>query len=52
MNDLLSNLDKLHTTELGIVRIRGNLELGTDDVVNWCRHRIKNANDIIRKGKN
>jgi len=36
-NDLLSNIDKVHTTTLGIVRIKRNLELTIDDadVVNW-----------------
>ena len=52
MNELLSNLDKLHTTELGVGRIRKNLGLETDDVVAWCRQEIKKAKNIIRKGKN
>ena len=50
-NDLLSNLEKLHTTELGVERIRGNLNLDTDDAVKWCRQKIEKA-DIVRKGKN
>jgi len=51
--DLLSNLDKIHTTELGIVRIKKNLELTDDtDVVAWCKRKIENANNIIRRGKN
>ena len=52
MNDLLTSLDKLHTTELGVMRIKRNLDLSTDDVVEWCKQRILNADDIIRKGKN
>ena len=52
MNDLMTNLNKIHTTPLGIMRIKKNLELETDDVVNWCRKKTKNADDIIRKGKN
>lgn len=32
-NKLLLNLDKLHSTELGIVRVKGNINLTTDDVV-------------------
>jgi hypothetical protein len=51
-NDLLSNIDKIHTTELGIMRIRKNLELETQDVVKWCKQKIKHANDIHKKGKN
>lgn len=51
-NDLLTNLDKIHTTELGIERIKKNLRLDTADVVNWCMQKTANANDIVRKGKN
>ena len=32
-DELLKNLDKLHTTELGVERIKRNLFLDTDDVV-------------------
>lgn len=50
---LLSNLDQLHTTDLGAERIRKNLCLNTDDVVGWCRERIKAKNSsIAQKGKN
>jgi hypothetical protein len=51
-DDLLINLDRLHTTELGIHRIRRNLSLGDMDVVSWCKDRIKEAIDIERRGKN
>ena len=53
-NDLLSNIDKVHTTTLGIVRIKRNLELTIDDadVVNWCKSKIKTASNITRQGKN
>ena len=50
--DLLDNLDKVHTTELGAVRIKRNLDLQTDDVVDWCVQRIAQADSAIRKGKN
>ncbi len=50
--DLLGNLDKLHTTELGVMRIKKNLNLNTEDVVKWCRERIHSANQILRRGKN
>lgn len=50
---LLNHLDKLHTTELGIIRIKRNLSLETDEVVDWCRSKILSSNAIIsRKGKN
>ena len=52
MKELLNNLDKIHTTELGLMRIRKNLGLEVDNVVEWCRERIKLADKIIRKGKN
>ena len=32
-NQLLENLEKLHTTELGVGRIKKNLSLDTDEVV-------------------
>lgn len=52
-NELLLNLVKLHTTDLGVMRIRKNLSLGTDDVVSWCKSKIQNPNSsIIKKGKN
>ena len=51
--ELLSNLDKIHTTELGMERIKRNLCLNVDDVVGWCKQKIQDKNSsIIRKGKN
>lgn len=50
--DLLANLDKIHTTELGAERIKNNLSLDTADVIAWCKLKIESANNIIRKGKN
>lgn len=55
MNELLENIKKLHTTPMGVERIRRNLGLGDDvkDVVKWCRERIELAEtNIARKGKN
>ena len=51
-NDLVTNLDKIHTTRLGIERIKKNLGVDMTDAVAWCKQKIENANDIIRKGKN
>lgn len=52
-NELLENLDKLHTTELGVVRIKKNLSLDTEDVVDWGRVKIESPNAVItRNGKN
>ena len=51
--ELLNNLDKLHTTELGVMRIKRNLSLDTDDVVLWCKKKINSDHAVItRKGKN
>lgn len=50
---LTAHLDRLHTTELGAVRIRRNLALDTDAVVSWCRQKIEAPGaEIQRKGKN
>ena len=52
-NDLLLNLDRLHTTEMGVERIKRNLSLDTDDVVEWCRGKIFDAGaSLSRRGKN
>ncbi len=51
--ELLKNLDKLHITELGVVCIKRNLSLDTDNVVDWCKTKINSANAVItRNGKN
>ncbi len=52
-NELLINLDKLHTTDLGIKRIKKNLRLNTNNVVLYCQNKIKDNNCYIyKKGKN
>jgi len=51
-NEITKNINKIHTTELGTLRIKRNLELETDDVVNWCKKEILKMNDIYKKGKN
>jgi hypothetical protein len=51
--NLISNSDKIHTTESGKERIKRNLCLATDDVVDWCIQKIRDTeSDIFRKGKN
>lgn len=50
---LLSNLDKLHTTKMGVDRIKNNLSLNVKDVVSWCKDKISDTEcQITRKGKN
>ena len=52
-NELLENLDRLHTTELGVIRIKKNLSLNVENVIEWCKEKISLSNtEIIRKGKN
>ena len=54
-NELLENIEKLHTTPMGIDRIRRNLRLGdaVKDVDTWCREKILDSNAVItRQGKN
>ena len=50
--ELLNNIDKIHTTEMGINRIQKNLEIDVDPV-EYCISKIKDKNALIeRKGKN
>ncbi len=50
---LLSNIDKVHTTKLGIDRIKKNLKIDTDDVVEWCKNKVLDQNcNIYKQGKN
>lgn len=52
-NELLTNLHRLHTTELGVLRIKRNLSLDTDDVVGWCKMKTSSPNAVLeRNGKN
>ena len=54
-NDLLENIEKLHTTPMGVERIRCNLSLGEDvkDVVTFCQQKILDDKaEITRQGKN
>ena len=48
---LLQNMDKIHTTKLGIDRIKNNLKLNTNNVVEYCKEKIKKSK-ITKKGKN
>ncbi|SKC08981.1 Protein of unknown function [Lachnospiraceae bacterium] len=52
-NILINNIDRIHTTEMGVDRIKRNLELENIDVVVWCKESILDKNAIIeRQGKN
>ena len=51
--ELLNNLDKIHTTKMGVDRIKKNLNIEIEDVVNYLLNKIKNPDAVIeRKGKN
>ena len=50
---LISNIDKVHTTEMGIDRIKKNLKLDTNDVVEFCKSKVLDKNcNIYKQGKN
>ena len=50
---LLANIDKIHTTEMGIGRIKKNLKLNNNDIVEYCKNQILNKScNIYKKGKN
>ena len=50
--ELLLNIDKIHTTDMGKERILKNLKISSD-VVNYCKNIIINEKcNIYKKGKN
>lgn len=52
-NLLILNIDKVHTTEMGIDRIKKNLKLNIDDVIEYCKNKIlDNKCNIYKCGKN
>ncbi len=51
--ELINNIDKIHTTVLGIDRIRKNLNLTITDVVGYCKNKIMSKDcNIYMQGKN
>ena len=51
--ELLNNIDKVHTTEMGVDRIKRNIDVDVEDIVKYCIDKIKQDNAVIeRKGKN
>ena len=50
---LLSNISKIHTTKMGIDRIKRNLKLDTNDVVDYCKNKVLDKDcNIHKQGKN
>ena len=37
---LINNIDKIHTTKMGIDRIKKNLKLDIDDVVEYSKNNV------------
>ena len=49
---LLENVDKIHTTEMGVGRIQKNLEI-SEEPVGYCISKLKQENAVvIKEGKN
>ncbi len=49
---LLENIEKIHTTEMGIGRIQKNLGI-SDEPVSYCTSKLEQDNSVVRKeGKN
>ena len=49
---LIENIDKIHTTEMGIGRIQKNLGI-TEEPVSYCISKLKQENSVVTKiGKN
>ena len=52
-NELIQNIDKIHITSMGIDRIKKNIKVDIDDVVEYLKNKILNENSVIYKqGKN
>ncbi len=50
---LLANIDKIHTTKMGRERIRKNIKIDANDVVEYCRKKILERTCVIyKRGKN
>lgn len=53
MNELLDNINMIHTTPMGIDRIKRNLKIDVEDVVIFIKEKLLNKEcKIYRKGKN
>ena len=53
MNDLMENMDKLHTTDMGAERIKRNCQMEIKDVVQWSKTQILDKTaKMERIGKN
>ena len=48
---LIKNIDKIHTTKIGVDRIKKNLKLENINIVEYCKNKIleKNCQKSIRR---
>ena len=50
---LILNVGNIHTTQMGKDRIKKNLKLDTDNVVEYCKNKVLDENcNIYKRGKN
>ena len=50
---LINNMNKIHTTNMGLDRIKKNLKLDNHDIIEYIKNIIKNKDTITyKKGKN
>jgi len=47
---LVDNIDKIHTTKMGIDRIKKNLKLDDTDAVEYCKDLIAIYTDRVKIG--
>ncbi len=41
---LLTNIDKIHTTQMGVDRIKKNFKLAHDDVIEYYKNKVLDKN--------
>jgi hypothetical protein len=52
-NILIDNIEKMHTTDLGNIRINKNTDQQLVNCVEWCKKIVLDTTSVIeRKGKN
>ena len=50
---LLNNIDKIHSTKMGIDRIKKNLTLDNNDVIQYCKNKVLDKTcNIYKQGEN
>lgn len=53
LEEFLKNIDKIHTTQLGEIRIKKNLKLNDIDIIKFIKNLVTNEDTKISlKGKN